>query len=239
MVLSVIAETGIIAAGSSYVGAVIPVCAVALYIIQRFYLRTSRQIRYLDLEMKSPLYTQFTETLAGLSTIRAFGWAASTLAENHRRLDMSQKPFYILFCIQRWLQVVLDLFVAGIAVVLVAFALNFPNSTSQGAIGLAMLNIVNFSQSLTHMITMWTRLETSLGAISRLKWFIHNTPNENRPEERETVPDQWPSKGCIELENVTASYRWVCFNSFTTATLKWCLFLTIVVSAKAMRRSQS
>lgn len=205
--MNVIAGAGIIAAGATYVGATIPICILILYFIQRFYLRTSRQIRYLDLEMKSPLYTQFTETLAGLSTIRAFGWADATLAENHRRLDVSQRPFYILFCLQRWLQVVLDVFVAGIALLLVAFALNFPDSTSKGAIGLAMVNVVNFSQSLTAVINVWTHLETSLGAISRLKWFIHDTPNENRPEEKGQVPSEWPSQGGIVFENVTAAYR--------------------------------
>lgn len=95
--------------------------------------------------MKSPLYAQFTETLAGLSTIRAFGWAPDFLCENHMRLDTSQKPFYIMFCIQRWLQVVLDLFVAAIALMLVAFALKLPSGVSKGAIGLAMVNLIGFN----------------------------------------------------------------------------------------------
>lgn len=76
-------------------------------------------MRHLDLEAKSPLYRHFTETLNGVVTIQAFGWRPSFLKENHRLLDDSQKPYYLLFCIQRWLAVVMDLFVAGIATVLV------------------------------------------------------------------------------------------------------------------------
>lgn len=76
-------------------------------------------MRHLDLEMKSPLYRHFTETLTGVVTIRAFGWRTQFLPENHKLLDDSQKPYYLLFCIQRWLAVVMDLFVAGIATVLV------------------------------------------------------------------------------------------------------------------------
>lgn len=164
-------------------------------------------MRFLDLEAKSPLYTQFTETLAGLHTIRTFGWSAAFLRDNHRRLDASQKPFYTMFCIQRWLQVVLDLFVAGMAVVLVSFSLSFPNTTSQGAIGLAMVNLIGFNQTLTLTIDQWTELETSLGAIARLKWFRENTPDENRSEEKEDPPSAWPIKGLIELNDVTAAYR--------------------------------
>lgn len=202
-------ETAIIASGSSYIGAILPVGFVAVYFIQRYYLRTSRQVRFLDLEMKSPLYTQFTETLAGLSTIRAFGWTDAAKDENSRRLNTSQRPYYTMFCIQRWLQVVLDLFAAGMALVLVSFALMFPWSTSKGAIGLAMVNVISFNFTLSAVITQWTQLETSLGAIARLKWFMANTPNENRPEEIQEPPSDWPAHGLIELENVSAAYKYV------------------------------
>lgn len=223
MSLRALAETGLIASGASYVGAAIPVCFVALYFVQKYYLRTSRQMRFLDLEMKSPLYTQFTETLAGLSTIRAFGWSGAFLRDNHARLDTSQKPFYTMFCIQRWLQVVLDLFVAGLALVLVALALHLPaaaGGASKGSVGLAMVNLIGFNQTLTLVIDQWTRLETSLGAIARLKWFMSNTPDENRGEEREEPASDWPAQGAIELRDVVASYRRVLLHSAFEHTSK-------------------
>ena len=165
-------------------------------------------MRFLDLEMKPPLYTQFTETLAGLSTIRAFGWSEAFLRDNHARLDVSQKPFYTMFAIQRWLQVVLDLFVAGMALVLVTVALHMPgDAASKGSIGLAMVNLIGFNQTLTLVIDQWTRLETSLGAIARLKWFVRNVKPEDREGECEEVPPEWPARGAIELTNVVASYR--------------------------------
>ncbi|EFY89104.1 multidrug resistance protein MDR, putative [Metarhizium acridum CQMa 102] len=207
--LRALAETGLIASGAPSIAATIPICFLALYFIQKYYLRTSRQLRLLDLETKSPLYTQFTETLAGLPTIRAFGWAPSFLADNHRRLDASQKPFYTMFCTQRWLQVVLDLFVAGTALVLVSVALRAPGHTTRGAVGLAMVSLIGFNQTLTMAIDQWTRLETSLGAVARLKWFASSTPDENKPCERAAPPPAWPTNGHIELEHVVAAYRHV------------------------------
>jgi hypothetical protein len=38
-------------------------------------------------------------------------------------LDLSQSPFYLLLCLQRWLNVVLDLLVAGIAVGVISLAI--------------------------------------------------------------------------------------------------------------------
>ena len=48
-------------------------------VLQKYYLRTSRQMRLLDLEAKSPLYSHFIESLAGLVEIRAFGWGENFL----------------------------------------------------------------------------------------------------------------------------------------------------------------
>ncbi|KAK8927254.1 ABC transporter gloK [Metarhizium anisopliae] len=210
--LRALAETGLIASGASSVAAAVPVCFLALYLIQKYYLRTSRQLRLLDLEAKSPLYTQFAETLAGLPTIRAFGWAPAFRADNHRRLDASQRPFYTMFCVQRWLQVVLDLFVAGVALVLVALALRAGGSSSSGAaVGLAMVNLIGFNQTLAEAVDQWTRLETSLGAVARLKWFVGNTPDEDGParhhRKHAPLPAAWPDRGAIALRNLVAAYR--------------------------------
>ena len=45
----------VVAAASPYIIITYPFAALILYVVQRFYLRTSRQIRLLDLETKSPL----------------------------------------------------------------------------------------------------------------------------------------------------------------------------------------
>ncbi|SCO11054.1 related to multidrug resistance-associated protein [Fusarium fujikuroi] len=204
LTLRCLVQVGVVASGASYFGAFLPISILALYLIQKYYLRTSRQMRLLDLEAKTPLYTQFTEITAGLATIRSFGWTNDFLAESFRMLNTSQKPFYLMFCIQRWLELVLDLFVAGMAILLVTIALRIPGTTSEGAIGLAMVNLLGLNLTLTTVIDQWTTLETSLGAIARLKSFISDTPNENKSGETE-VPDNWPG-GRIVFDGVTASY---------------------------------
>ncbi len=42
-------------------------------------------------------------------------------------LDHSQRPFYLLYCLQRWLTLVLELLVAGIAVVVIVLATQLRN----------------------------------------------------------------------------------------------------------------
>jgi ABC-type multidrug transport system fused ATPase/permease subunit len=201
-----LAQFGLVAVGSSYVALTCPVALVALYFLQKVYLRTSRQIRFLDLECKSPLYTHFAETLEGLSTIRAFGWQEPFMTTNLEHLDVSQKPYYLMYCIQRWLNLVLQLIVGVMAVVVVALALNLTNTTSAGRLGISLSAVVNFNSSLSYLMMSWTQLETSLGAVARVKNFEKTTIPEDKEQETFVPGSDWPKNGTIEFRNVSASY---------------------------------
>lgn len=106
-------------------------------------MRTSRQLRYLDLETKGPLYSNFVETFSGLATIRAFKWTTYYKAKNNQLLQDSQKPMFLLFAIQIWLQMVLDLMVAGLVVVVTVIAVLLRDRQAAGFVGLALFNLVS------------------------------------------------------------------------------------------------
>ncbi len=190
----------------AYFVATIPPVLIVMYFLQRYYLRTSRQIRQLEIESKAPLYTHFLETLSGLVTIRAFGWTKDFEEQNVDLLDKSQKPFYLLFCIQRWLALVLDLIVAALAVVLMVMVVKLREQLDPGFVALALLNIMSFNTNLTAVVQMWTALESSLGAIARLKYFKDSTESENLIEEPEDVQENWPVDGSIDISDLSARY---------------------------------
>ena len=184
----------------------IPFVLIAIYSIQSVYLRTSRQIRFMDLEAKAPIYSHFIEVGEGVATIRAFGWQEDAKERNADLLDASQTPYYLMYCIQRWLQLVLDLLVAVMAVVVMALAVSLRSSTSAGLLGVALNNILGFNQSLGRLVREWTNLETSLAAISRVKSFSETTGSERDCDYADARLSSWPSSGNFVLSNVTASY---------------------------------
>ncbi|RDW69795.1 hypothetical protein BP6252_08815 [Coleophoma cylindrospora] len=202
-----LAEAALVATGSSYMALTIPFLLLTLYNLQKRYLQISRQLRFLDLEMRSPIYSHFLETLSGLSTIRAFGWEQESKEINIKVVEDSQKPYYLLFCIQRWLELVLNLIVAAMAVIVVALAMNLRASTSPGLLGVSLNNILSFNSTLSMFVNGWTVLETSLGAIARLQNFEATTPVEETGREDIIPDDNWPSKGRIEFKDVSASYN--------------------------------
>ncbi|OAG36213.1 hypothetical protein AYO21_09607 [Fonsecaea monophora] len=205
--VSCVAGLGLMAAsGTGYFAATIPFVLAAMYGIQKYYLRTSRQMRLLDLEEKAPLYTLFGETAAGLASVRAFGWADKFAERNLELLDRSQRPFYLMYCIQQWLGVVLDLLVTGLVTILMVIIVAKRESIGPGLVGLGLLSTVNLSSNLTNLVRCWTMLETSIGAISRLRDFVTNIESEHKAWEVEQVPTQWPEHGQLNFTGFGASY---------------------------------
>ena len=147
----------------------------------------------------------FIETLDGLATIRSFGWIRESETLFNDYLDASQRPMYLLWMIQHWLTLVLDLVVASLGVFLVWLALRF--NTSSGFAGVALINLLSFNDLLTKVVQSWTSLETSIGAISRVKTFSEGTEREDQSTETNLPPKDWPSKGEIEIKGVYASYK--------------------------------
>ncbi|KAF2010399.1 P-loop containing nucleoside triphosphate hydrolase protein [Aaosphaeria arxii CBS 175.79] len=192
--------------GAKYIAAIMPLGLLFTYGVQKFYLLTSRQLRYLELEAKAPLLTYLIDTLQTLETLRAFHWQETMRTEFLDLLDTAQRPYYLLVCLQRWLTVVLDLFVAAIAVIFVTMALFIKDMTSAGAVGVGLVNILAFNQSIANLVVAWTTLETSLGSIARLRGFEASTPKERHGNMDSLLTWDWPRKGGIRFENVSAGY---------------------------------
>ncbi|KAJ5383032.1 hypothetical protein N7517_000943 [Penicillium concentricum] len=203
-----LAQMALIGVSSKYAAISFPIVLGILFLIQKMYLRTSRQLRYLDIEAKAPLYSHFTDCLQGLVTLRAYGWQHAMEKKNIALLDHSQRPFYFMFAIQRWLTLSLDMVVAGIAVLLIVLVVAMRGSTlSAGYVGVALLNVIQFSQSIKLLVTFWTNLETHIGSIQRIKDFTSTVESEDKPGEDEDVPPNWPSKGAVTFNSISAAYR--------------------------------
>lgn len=205
---SVLAKAGLLAASSYYVAISYPFLGALYYYLQRAYLRTSRQLRLLDLEEKAPTYTHFLESIAGMSTIRAFRWSRAAVERNHQLVDRSQRPFYLLIMAQSALVLVLDLTTAALALMLVGSSVAARGSVSVGLTGVSLVQLISLSETMSLLLQFFTSLETSISAIARIKHFSEETPEESLPGESslQDPPSEWPSQGHVVIEGVTASY---------------------------------
>ncbi|KAI8257462.1 ABC transporter [Colletotrichum sp. SAR 10_77] len=201
-----IARFVMMSVSSRYMAVILPFLIPAFYALQHFYLRTSRQMRLLDIEHKAPLYTQLIETLEGLATIRAFKWEDAFEAANMHRLDDSQRPSYLLSCLQRWLTFAVDMTITVIALILIVLVTTLREQIGPAFIGIALNNVLSFSGVIKALITSWVMLEVSLGAVARVRNFAASTKPEGASDELLEPEGEWPSRGAVELRDITASY---------------------------------
>lgn len=95
--------------------------------------------------------------------------------------------------------------IALIALIVIVLTTTLREQIGPGNMGIALSNILAFSGTLKTTITSWVMLEIALGAVARVRNFIADTEPEDEFDEYEDRED-WPSKGAIEFDGVTASY---------------------------------
>lgn len=148
--------------------------------------------------------THFLDTIRGVTTFRAFGWVQDGIDLNNRLLDTSQRPTYLLAMVQRWLGFTLQIIVAILAVVVVTLSTQLRSSTA--ITGASLVTLMTFGDVLRYIIRWWTQLETSIGAVGRLKSFSEKVKSESSDGEDVKPQREWPLRGAIEISGVSASY---------------------------------
>lgn len=123
---------------------------------------------------------------------------------NNELLNASQRPAYLLDMIQRWLAFVLNMLVAIIALLVVTLVTQLHSNI--GVTGASLVSIMSFGKTLSDLVAMYTLLETSIGAVARIKTFGDKTPSEDLPGEDHQPSAVWPGKGKVVVSNISASY---------------------------------
>jgi ATP-binding cassette, subfamily C (CFTR/MRP), member 1 len=147
------------------------------------------------------------DTIKGIATFRAFDWVQDGISKNNGLIDTSTRPAYLLAMIQRWLAFTLQAVITFLAVGIVALATQVRANTAFTGAGLVTL--MSFADNTTYIIRAWTMLETSIGAVSRLKSFSEKVKPEDLDGEDIIPPKEWPPRGEIVINGVSASYEYV------------------------------
>ena len=61
---------------------------------QRFYVATSRQLKRIDSVKRSPIYAHFSETISGVSTIRAYNRVEAFVEKSDVLIDGNNMAYY-------------------------------------------------------------------------------------------------------------------------------------------------
>lgn len=74
-------------------------------------------------------------------------------------------------------------------------------------LGIALVNMMELGNNMKGIILYWSILETSLGAVARIRTFSEKTPTEINPAEDITPHEGWPEQGTLELNDLAVQYE--------------------------------
>lgn len=192
-----------------FIALIVPLGGLYLY-IQRYYLRTSRELKRLDSVSRSPIYAHFQESLSGISTIRAYKQSKRFAMENEWRVDANLRAYFPSINANRWLAVRLEflgsviiLSAAGFAIISVSTG----SGLSAGLVGLSMSYALQITQSLNWIVRQTVEVETNIVSVERVLEYAQ-LPSE-APEiiSKNRPPVSWPAKGAVSFNNYSTRYR--------------------------------
>ncbi|NXL76832.1 MRP7 protein, partial [Leptocoma aspasia] len=202
--------------GLPWIGLVMLPLAVVYFFIQRYYRFTSRELKRLYSITLSPIYTHFSETLSGLSTIRAMRATKRFELENQLRLEQNQRCLFASNTVMEWLDIRLQMIgvavvtaIAGIAIIQHQKQLGNP-----GLVGLALSYALSVTNLLSGLIASFTHTEMMMVSVERTEEYTTDIPVE--PQDKlvqvkaqmcSQVSADWPSEGLVEFQQVVLAYR--------------------------------
>ncbi|KAI0317356.1 ABC transporter type 1, transmembrane domain-containing protein [Amylostereum chailletii] len=183
---------------------VFPVFLVPAFIISlayRFlaigYLNTGRDLRRMESNTRSLVFSGFGELLEGIVTVRAFSAEQRFLDAFHGKVDLTNRMWYFFWMTNRWL--LLNLEVLGAAAVLITTLVAVSGFATAGIAGLCITSAMSFTMGTYWACRSWTTLELDLNSVERVVEYLDLPQEPPAIIEGSRPPASWPSRDSRNL----------------------------------------
>ncbi|XP_066541227.1 cystic fibrosis transmembrane conductance regulator isoform X2 [Hoplias malabaricus] len=192
--------------------------ALIFIVMRKYFLRTGQQLKQMETEARSPIFSHLIISLKGLWTIRAFDRQAYFETLFHKVLNTHTSVWFLYLSTLRWFLFRADIIYVFFFTVAAWIAVG-TNQDKQGEIGiivaLAMLILGTFQWCVVTSIAV----DGMMRSVERVFKFIDLPSEEPKPrvDQRKATDlvfenpdakneDAWPSRGQMDVQNLTAKY---------------------------------
>uniref|UniRef100_A0A4W5PVX2 Cystic fibrosis transmembrane conductance regulator n=1 Tax=Hucho hucho TaxID=62062 RepID=A0A4W5PVX2_9TELE len=180
--------------------------AVIFVVLRKYFLCTGQQLKQLEAEARSPIFSHLIISLKGLWTIRAFGRQCYFETLFHKALNTHTAIWFHYLSTLRWFLFRCD----------IIFVFFFSAADKPGEIGiivaLAMLILGTFQWAVITSITV----DGLMRSVDRVFKFIDLPQEEPRPSgggkvtnlvlDNPHAQDCWPNQGHMDVQGLTVKY---------------------------------
>lgn len=176
--------------------------------LQKYYFKTAKELMRINGTTKSLVANHLAESVAGVTTIRAFEEEERFFMKNLELIDVNASPFFHSFAANEWLIQRLETLSATVlASAALCMVLLPPETFSSGFIGMALSYGLSLNMALVFSIQNQCTIANYVISVERLNQYMY-VPSE-APEviEENRPPASWPSMGKVEIRDLQIRYR--------------------------------
>ncbi|KAI8332933.1 P-loop containing nucleoside triphosphate hydrolase protein [Chlamydoabsidia padenii] len=169
------------------------------------FVAASRDCKRIESVSKSPLFSQFTETVAGIASLRAFGATRSFLQVMLWNSDDLIRPCFVSALINQWISIrfaYLSALLILFSGFMVLYYLDLQADASLA--GFIFSYALTFSEESFWAAYQYRRIEMSYSSVERVVEYMH-IDQESTTATAHPSPE-WPSKGVVEVQDLEARY---------------------------------
>lgn len=175
----------------------------------------------MTIKARSPVFSHVSDSLQGLTTIRALDANRILVDEFDDHQDLHSSAWFIFFSGSRGLGMYLDLFCAGFLTCVLFILMIFDDTTRAGYMGLAITQCMLLINTLQWGVRQFAEMENQMTSVERVMEYSKLPSEEYEPKkmkkdsellevtEESPILEKlgvWPSNGEIEFRNVSVRY---------------------------------
>jgi len=181
------------------------------YLVQKWFRKTSTELQRVTNLANSPIFADFSQTLSGTSSIRAFGVQKGFFDKCKGSFDNMNASYVLVQLASYWLALRLDVIggLIGMFIGAVAVGTLETGFIPAGWLGLALSYSIEVTSYLKYGVQMIARLEADMSSVERILYYTENIA----PEAPDVIPEKdpqsgtWPLTGDIQFSNASMRYR--------------------------------
>jgi len=203
----------------SLLGALLLMCTTTVYttalvvpmffgffFVVRYFQASNLECKRLDSLSRGPIFSQFSECIGGIESIRVYRKEKHELGKSSKAIDKHIALDLLQQALNQWLNVQLSILGSLMILGCCCFGVAGRHVLGSALAIMAIQTSTSVSPVLASLLTNWAVAEQGLNAVERVEEYTRVDLEKFKGDSDQTRPELegWPSSGAIEYKNAVA-----------------------------------
>lgn len=179
------------------------------YFVVKYFQASNLEVKRLDSLSRGPIFSQFSECINGIESIRVYRKETHELTKSTRSIDRHIALDLLQQALNQWLNVQLSILGSLMILGCCCFGVAGRQVLGSALAIMAIQTSTSVSPVLASLLTNWAVAEQGMNAVERVEEYMKTDQEKYIGDSDKNVPqlENWPMAGAIEYKDAVARYR--------------------------------